>query len=72
MGEKLKDLAIGEFKNVKLEIELNKPDNIGGFHTIHFQNEEFRFDMDEIEFLKIATGILAAKRKLKVLKGDKE
>lgn len=70
MGEKIKDLSIGKLKNVKLEIELNKPDFIGGLHTVHIQNEGFRFDLDEKEFFKLATGILSAKRKLLAFKGD--
>ncbi|WP_456379211.1 hypothetical protein [Lutibacter sp.] len=70
MGEKLKILSKGKLKNVTIEVELNKPDKPKGLHPIHIQNDEFRFDMDEIEFVKLATGILAAKRKLLVLKGD--
>ena len=70
MGEKLKILSTGKLKDADLELELNKPDKINGLHSIHIQNDEFRFDLDEVEFLKLATGILSAKRKLLVLKGD--
>jgi len=70
MGEKLKVLSKGKLKNVDIEVELNKPDFEGGLHTIHIQNEEFRMDMDELEFLKLSTGILDAKKKLLKLKGD--
>ena len=70
MGEKLKVLSKGKLKNVEIEVELNKPDFEGGLHTVHIQNEEFRIDMDEVEFLKLATGILKAKKGLLRLKGD--
>lgn len=70
MGEKIKVLSSGALKNLDIEFELNKPDKIGGLQTVHIQNDQFRLDMDEIEFFKVATGILAAKRKLKVLKGE--
>ncbi len=70
MGEKIKILSSGKMKNTDIEIELNKPDKRGGLHSVHFQNEEFRFDLDEVEFMKLATGILAAKRKLLSLKGE--
>lgn len=70
MGEKIKTLAKGKLKNSDLEIELNKADSKGGLRSVHIQNENYRFDMDEIEFYKIATGIISAKRKLLKLKGD--
>ena len=70
MGEKIKNLSIAEFKGSGMEIELNKPSKIGGPRQIHIQNESFRFDLDEPEFLKLATAILVARRKLLKLKGD--
>ena len=70
MGEKLKNLATGKVKGVELEIEINKPDKIGGLHSIHFQSGELRLDFDEKEYLKITTGILSAKKKLLKFKGD--
>ena len=70
MGEKIKVLSCGVLKNIEIEIELNKPDKPGGLHSVHFQNNEFRFDTDEVEFVKLATGILSARRKLLELKGD--
>ena len=70
MGEKIKTLAEGNLKDVNLEIELNKPDKPGGLHSVHFQSNEFRFDVDEVEYLKLATAVLAGRKKLLVLKGD--
>ena len=70
MGELLKILSVKKVKGVNLEVELNKPDKIGGLHSIHMQSKEFRLDFDEVEFLKLTTGILEAKRKLLLLKGE--
>lgn len=70
MGELLKILSTKKVKGISLEIELNKPDKLGGLHTVHIQSKEFRFDCDEVEFLKLATGILAAKRKLLIIKKE--
>ena len=69
MGEKLKILSRVRLKNSEIEIELNKASKIDGPRSIHLQNDAFRLDMDEREFIKLAMTVLASKRKLLVLKG---
>jgi hypothetical protein len=72
MGEKIKTIANCRLKNTNLDIELNKAMTTNGLRYIHIQNDFFRFDFHEKDFINFATRILAAKRRLKVLKGIKE
>jgi len=72
MGEKIRIMANCRFKNTNLDIELNKATTTNGLRSIHIQNDFFRFDFNEKDFISFATHILAANRRLKVLKGIKE
>jgi len=72
MGEKIRIMANCRFKDTNLDIELNKETTTNGLRSIHIQNDFFRFDFNEKDFIKFATHIVAANRKLKVLKGIKD
>ena len=50
-------------------IELNEPLAKGTNRVIHIQNDKFRMEMIEPEFLKIAGAIVYAKKNFDVMKG---
>ena len=68
MGEKIKTLSVFKLNNKKFEIELNKPSAKKMQRSIHIQNENFKIDFSEKDFLSFATAILAAQKKLIILK----
>jgi hypothetical protein len=70
MGEIIKVLAEGKVNTSKFEIELNKGSSEDLPRSIHIQNNLFRAEFDEIEFMKLATTYLCAKRRFLALKGD--
>ena len=65
MGEVLKILKETKIAGGKFLIELNHPD------IIHIQNEKFRLEMPQSEFLKIAGAIAWSRKKFDVMKGWK-
>ncbi len=69
MGEKLRTLSKINLFGVEIEVELNKANRVGGLRDIHIQTPQFRVDMDEREYLKLASSVLWAKQHLRYLKG---
>lgn len=69
MGEIIRVLAEGDIKDKKFKIELNKESSEGLPRSIHIQNNVFKVEFDEIEFMKLATTFLCAKRRFLFLKG---
>ena len=71
MGEVIK--KVGEFKigGSSFEIELNNSACGGKYRDIHIQNDKFRLEMPENEFLPMAACVLLAKRQFDIMKGNK-
>ncbi len=72
MGEVLKVIKEIKLGGGKFLIEQNAPLITGGSNVIHLQNEKFRMEMSEPEFLKIAGSIAWARRNFDFLKGRKK
>lgn len=71
LGEVLKVLKDTTIGDAKLKIELNAPVTENGSKIIHFQNDKFRLEMSEEEFLKIAGAVAYGWRNFEFLKGLK-
>ena len=71
MGEKIKTLSKGKIFNCEYEIELNSPPSINKGRQVHIQSNNFRFEINEKEFIKFALTVLLAEKNLKTLKNIK-
>ena len=71
MGEVLKVLKEIKLGDSKFLIEQNAPLTKQGSKVIHIQNENFRMEMTELEFLKVAGAIAYARRNFESMKGWK-
>ena len=69
MGEKIRTLSRGKIHGVDFEVELNKAHAAHMPRDIHIQSNEFRYNLDEREYLHLALTVLNAKKKLEKLKG---
>lgn len=72
MGEKIKTFDKIKINNLELDIELNKATKKNGPRYIHLQNEFFRINFTESEFIIFITSVLKAEEKLRFLKGEKK
>lgn len=68
MGEKIKVLSTGRILKANFEIELNHPPSEGSDQQIHIQSDNFRFEIDRQEFVKLALIVLLAEKNLKQIK----
>lgn len=68
MGEKIKDLSEVSIGKTNFLIELNHSINPSHKYDIHIQNEKFRMELSDKDFLQIASSILLAKQNLEKLK----
>lgn len=71
MGEKIRDITTINISNSTFKIELNEPLRIGLQRCIHIQNNKFRLECSESDFIKMACNIIVANKKLHILKGIK-
>ncbi len=69
MGEVLKILKETKIGDTKILIEQNAPLTRQGARVIHLQNEKFRFEMPESEFLKLAAALAYARNNFDFMKG---
>lgn len=70
MGEKIKDLSRMNINGVEVNIELNdgySPDY--SKYDIHIQSEHIQYCLSEREFMKLASLLITARRKMESLKG---
>lgn len=70
MGELIKKIGRIPLAGSSLDVELNKPSSGGHYRDIHIQNESFRLEIPENEFLSMAACVLLAKRQFDVMKGS--
>jgi len=71
MGEKIRDLSKINLGGANLLIELNHSVNPKHKYDIHIQNEKFRIELSDSDFLQIASSILVAKKNFETLKKGK-
>lgn len=69
MGEKIKDIKKISLGDCELIVELNEATSPGGNRWIHVQNDNFRIQFSEGDFVMILAGILKAKERLRYNKG---
>ena len=69
MGEKIKDITVLKLKDMDVAIELNDGDaSSRAYKTIHIQNERFRLQLKEAEYLQMASAIHVAAERIKKYK----
>lgn len=68
MGEKIRDLSKINIGGADLLIELNHSVSRKRKYDIHIQNEKFRMELPDKEFLQIASSVLLAKKNLENIK----
>ena len=69
MGEVIKNIGTITIGGTNLDVELNHSVRGTGYRDIHLQNEKFRLEIPENEFLQMASCILLAKRQFDMIKG---
>ena len=69
MGEKIKDITVLKLHDMDVAIELNDGDaNSRSYKTIHIQNERFRLQLKESEYLEMAATLHVAADRLRKIK----
>lgn len=68
MGEIIRKIESINIRNTSFDIELNKSSDKSSYRDIHIQNDMFRFEMKEDEFIKIAASIIYAHKQLTNIK----
>ena len=71
MGEKIKDLSEINIGGANLFIELNHSVSPKHKYDIHIQNDKFRMEFPDSDFIQIASAILLAKKNFETLKKGK-
>ncbi len=71
MGEKIKDLSKINIGGADLLIELNHSVNLKHKYDIHIQNDKFRMEFRDSDFIQIASTVLLAKKNFETLKKGK-
>ncbi len=64
MGERIQDISETIIRNKKVCIELNAGQNDLNGYDIHIEAPMFRFNMDDSEFMKFASAVIEARKKL--------
>ena len=72
MGEKIRDLGNVKIGSSEFVIELNHSASGSKYRDIHIQNDKFRLEIPENEFLQMAACVMLAKKQLKIIKNIKE
>lgn len=68
MGEKIRNLGKIKIGETLYEVELNKGTHANSKYDIHIQNKEFRLNLSEHDFCKMAAAIIYADEKLRKYK----
>ena len=72
MGEKIKDLKEVQLGKNILMLEKNKGTHGGFKYDIHLQNSEFRLNMTEKDFCRMACAIMFANENMRSYKKNNE
>lgn len=65
MGEKIANLGKISLRECNIDVEINHPLSAGMPRQIHIQSNNFRFELNEDEFIRLVSAVLLAKEKLK-------
>lgn len=71
MGDVIEKIGTIPIGNNQLDIEINHSARGTSYRDIHLQNEKFRLEIPEKEFLQMAAGVILAKRQFDIVKGKK-
>lgn len=71
MGEKIRDLSEINIGGANLLIELNHSVSKKRKYDIHIQNDKFRMEFPDKDFLQLASAVLLAKQNFENLKKGK-
>lgn len=69
MGDMIEKIGAVQIGESHFDIEMNHSVRGLGYRDIHIQNEKFRLEVPENEFLQMASCILLAKRQFDIVKG---
>ena len=64
MGEKIKNISETSIRNNRVYIELNESQNDLNSYDIHIEAPMFRFAMNDSEYMKFASAVLEARKKM--------
>lgn len=64
MGELIRKLGEIQIGSTCFDVELNKPTQKGSLYDIHIQNGQFRLNMTEQDFCKLAAAVICGNAKL--------
>ena len=68
MGEKIKKLGEIKIHGKLYDVELNEPNILTKPNQVHIQSEDFRFEINELDFYRMGLLIKIAEQKLKKIK----
>lgn len=68
MGEIIREIGVLHIGDESLRVELNHGQGDGYEHEIHVQNDKIRLSMSEVDFCRMATGVLLARKQLRMIK----
>lgn len=69
MGELIRNVGKFCFDGSEFNVELNKSTSQKNARSVHVQNEKFRLELSEREFVQLASCVLLAKKQFDILKG---
>lgn len=70
MGDVIRKISEIQIGGATLDVELNHSTRSNGFRDIHLQNDKFRLEISENEFLQMAACVLLAKKQFDILKSE--
>ena len=68
MGELIRKVSELKIGNETFTVELNECTNDTGYKDIHIQNDKFRLNVPQNEFMQMAACVLLAQKQLKLIK----
>lgn len=69
MGSVIKNIRKIKIAGKEFDVELNKSPLRKNEHDIHIQNEKFRLEIPETEFVSMLSCVILAKKQFDILKG---
>ena len=68
MGELIRKVSELKIGNETFAVELNECTTDTGYKDIHIQNDKFRLNVPQNEFMQMAACVLLAQKQLKLIK----
>lgn len=70
MGDVIRVVDKIKIGDAEYEVELNHSVRGGRYRDVHIQNKNFRLEIPENEFMKMAACVLLAKKQFDIMKGE--